>query len=95
VSLFSIRVFSSSFVVKNKNPTAGWQWGPIKLVNQSEPDRRAAQQQRVQQQIQIQIAIHSRKLTIRPGRVKWFFAPASADIGLPCKKNHDIQAAPA
>jgi hypothetical protein len=31
-------------------------------VNKSEPDRRAAKQ-RVQQQVQIQIAIHSRKLT--------------------------------
>ena len=56
-------------MVKNKNPTAGWQWGSENLVMQSEPDRRAAQQQRVQQpvlrsstaeggQIQIQITAH-------------------------------------
>jgi hypothetical protein len=32
---------------QNKNPTAVWQWGSINLVNESEPDRRAAQQQRV------------------------------------------------
>jgi hypothetical protein len=36
-----------SFVVKNKNPTADWQWGSENLVNKSEPDRRAAQPQRV------------------------------------------------
>jgi hypothetical protein len=43
------------------------------LVNKSKPDRRAAQQQRVWQQIQIQIAIHDGKVTITPGGVKWFF----------------------
>jgi hypothetical protein len=32
---------------KCKNPTAGWQWGSTNLLTQSEPDRRAAQPQRV------------------------------------------------
>jgi hypothetical protein len=59
-------------VVKNKNPTAIWQWGSINLVNESEPDRRAAQQQRVQQQAQIQITIHDCKVAITSGHVKWF-----------------------
>ena len=54
----SIRVYSCSFVVKSKNPTAGWQWGSVNLVMQSEPDCRAAQQQHIQQQVQIQIAVH-------------------------------------
>jgi hypothetical protein len=49
-------------VVENaKTPPPGWRWGSINLVNESEPDRRAAQQQRVQQQIQIQITVHSEK----------------------------------
>jgi hypothetical protein len=39
---------------------------------QSEPDRHATQQQRVQQKVQIQIAIHSDNVTIGSGRVKWF-----------------------
>jgi hypothetical protein len=44
---------------KTKTPPPVWQWGSIKLINESEPNRRAAQQQqRVQQQVQIQIAIH-------------------------------------
>ena len=46
-------------------------------MNESEPDRRAAQQQRVQQQIQIQIAIHGPKITIRLRRVKLIFTLAS------------------
>src|SRR5208282_2553521 len=58
---FGIACCSCSFVVKNKNPTAVWQWGSINLVNESEPDRRATQPQRVQQQVQIQIAIHNRQ----------------------------------
>jgi len=62
-------------VWQNKNPTAGWQWGSLNPVNESEPDRRAAQQQRVQQQVQIQIAIHSDNVTIASGCVKWFFVP--------------------
>jgi hypothetical protein len=59
-------------VAINKNPTAGWQWGSINLVNESEPYRRAAQQQRVWQQIQIQIAIHDYNVAITSGHVKWF-----------------------
>jgi hypothetical protein len=57
-------------IVKNKNPTAVWQWGSLNLVNESEPYRRAAQQQRVQQQIQIQIAIHAHNVATTCGRVK-------------------------
>jgi hypothetical protein len=30
--------------LKTKNPTAVWQWGSENLVNESEPDRRAAKQ---------------------------------------------------
>ena len=56
----------------NKNPTAVWQWGSINLVNESEPNRRAAQPQRVQQQVQIQIAIHDDNVAITSGHVKWF-----------------------
>jgi hypothetical protein len=45
---------------KNKNPTAGLAVGFEKaLVNESKPDRRAAQQQRLKQQVQIQITIHT------------------------------------
>jgi len=44
-----------------------------KSVMQSEPDRHAAQQQRVQQQVQIQIAIHEGRITARSQRVKSFF----------------------
>jgi hypothetical protein len=40
------------------------------LVMQSEPDRHAAQQQRVQQQVQTRIAIHTYKLTKRTAKVK-------------------------
>jgi len=57
--------------LKYKNPTAVGQWGSLNLVNESEPDRRAAKQ-RVQQQVQIQIAIHAGKLAAIPDRVKWF-----------------------
>jgi len=67
-----IRIYPYSLVVKNKNPTAVWQWGSINLVNESEPDRRAAQPQRVWQQVQIQIAIHDNKVPITSGHVKWF-----------------------
>jgi len=58
--------------LKTKNPTAVWQWGSINFVTQSEPDRRAAQPPRVQQQVQIQITIHDGKVTITSGHVKWF-----------------------
>jgi len=61
-----------SFVVKNKNPTAIWQWGSQILQTQSEPDRRAAQQQRVSKQ-QVQIHIHDSNLAIIPPNVNPFF----------------------
>jgi hypothetical protein len=38
-------------------------------VNESEPDRRAAQQQRVQQ-VEIQITVHANKLMKKPPQVK-------------------------
>jgi hypothetical protein len=44
---------------------------------QSEPDRRAAQPQRVKQQVQIQIAIHKRNVASVSGRVKWFLTRAN------------------
>ena len=68
---------------KTKNPTAGWQWGSINPVTESEPDCRAAQQQRVQQQVQIQITIHVDRLATVTGRVKWFFARVSVTMCLP------------
>lgn len=43
---------------QNKNPTAGWQWGSLKLAK-SEPDCHATQQQRAKQQVKIQVAIHA------------------------------------
>ena len=50
---------AKSLFGKNKNPTAGFGSGVWKaLVNKSKPDRRAAQQQRLKQQVQIQITIH-------------------------------------
>ena len=58
--MLSFSCGSGASVWQNKNPTAGWQQGSINLVTQSEPDRRAAQPQRVQQQIQI--AVHASKL---------------------------------
>jgi len=48
--------------VKTKNPPPFRRWVD-KFANKSEPDRRAAQQQRVQQQVQIQITIHAMNLT--------------------------------
>ena len=74
VSLLSIRVYSCSFVIKNKNPTSVWQWGSINLVNESEPDHRATQQQRIQQQIQIQIAVHGVILMAFDLAVKFFLS---------------------
>ncbi len=44
-----------------------------KPVNQSEPDRRAAQPQRVQQQVHIQGAIHGDNIAGWLQRVKSFF----------------------
>jgi len=45
---------------QNKNPTAGWQWGPTNPGNESEPNRHAGK--RAKQQVQIQIAIHGDRL---------------------------------
>jgi hypothetical protein len=47
---------------KQKPHCRFWQWGSINLADGSEPDRRAGKQQRVQQQVQIQIANHPEKL---------------------------------
>jgi hypothetical protein len=61
------------------------------LVMQSEPNRHAAQQQRVQQQIQIQIAIHQGKITNRLRPVKLFYPANSpqkastSDIAFPAE----------
>jgi hypothetical protein len=63
---------------KTKTPPPVWQWGLIKLLNESEPDRNAAQPQRVQQQIQIQMAIHGHKIHTPPRWVKLIFTLASA-----------------
>jgi hypothetical protein len=38
---------------KQKPHCRVWQWGSINLVIESEPNRRAGKQQRVQQQVQI------------------------------------------
>jgi hypothetical protein len=72
LSLFSHfqRRSQSAATGQNKNPTAVWQWGSINLVNESEPYRRAAQQQRVQQQVQSQITLHAHNVTTACGRVK-------------------------
>jgi hypothetical protein len=43
IAFVSIRVHSWI----KQNPTAVWRWGSINFVNESEPDRRAAQQQRI------------------------------------------------
>jgi hypothetical protein len=48
---------------KTKTPPPGLAMGFVKLVNKLEPNRRAAQQQRVQQQVQIQIVIHAVNLS--------------------------------
>jgi hypothetical protein len=60
---------AASHFDKTKTPPPVWQWGSINLVNESEPDRHAAKQQRVVQQ-QVQIAIHVGKLTWRLVKVK-------------------------
>jgi hypothetical protein len=50
-------------LAKQKPHRRFWRWGLINFLNESEPDRRAAQQQRVvKQQVQIQIAVHMEKL---------------------------------
>jgi len=77
--------------LKQKPHRRVWQWGSINLVNESEPDRRAAQQQRVQQQIQIHIAIHTGKLTVECRGVKYFSGlhPAAGcwNTNIPCASN--------
>jgi hypothetical protein len=40
-------------LAKQKPHCRVWQWGSLNLVDESEPDRRACKQQRVQQQVQI------------------------------------------
>ena len=52
---------------KTKTPLPVWQWGSLNLVDESEPNRRASKQQRVQQQVQIQIPNHALKL-LRAGK---------------------------
>jgi hypothetical protein len=68
---------AASLFGKTKTPPPGWQWGSLKSYsNESEPDCRAAQQQRVvQQQIQIQVTIHNRTLTTTGRRVNFNFCP--------------------
>jgi hypothetical protein len=59
---------------KTKTPPPIWQWGSINLVIESEPDRRAGKQQRVQQQVQIQIANHGGNVAKRRKIVKFFLS---------------------
>jgi hypothetical protein len=61
---------------KRKTPLPGWQWGSINLVIESEPNCRAAKQQLVQKQVQIQIANHGGKVARRRRSVKWFLERA-------------------
>jgi hypothetical protein len=57
-------------VWQNKNPTAGFGSGVRKIqLRESEPDRHAAQQQRIKQQIQIQVTIHEATLATGAGGV--------------------------
>jgi hypothetical protein len=60
--------------VKTKNPPPYRQWVYQILVNESKPDRRAGQQ-RVQQQVQIQIAIHGAEFTEISHEVKHLNEP--------------------
>jgi hypothetical protein len=62
---------SLSLRLKTKTPPPLWQWGSQNLVIRSEPDCRAAQQQRLGKQ-QAQVAIHERNLTSPANRVKLF-----------------------
>jgi hypothetical protein len=57
-----------SRLAKQKPHCRVWQWGSINLVDESEPDRRAGKQQRVQQQVQIQIPNHALKLLMGRGK---------------------------
>jgi hypothetical protein len=77
--MLSFSCGSGASVWQNKNPTAGWQWGSINLVTQSEPNRHAAQQQRVQQQIQIRITVHVQEDTTGlPSRQMFLRHPINA-----------------
>ena len=58
--MFVFQLWQRRFRLAKQKPHRRLAWGSINLVNESEPDRRAAQPQRVQQQVQIQIAIHWR-----------------------------------
>jgi hypothetical protein len=61
--------------LKQKPRRRVWQWGSINLVNESEPDRRAAQQQRVfKQPARIQITIHTGTITNRFSGSNGFFS---------------------
>ena len=63
---------------KNKIPTAGLAVGFEKaLVNESKPDRHAAQQQRLKQQVQIQLAIHIVLIGYLAVLVKFIFSMGS------------------
>jgi hypothetical protein len=84
----SLVVVAALLFGKTKTPPPVWQWGSIKLVNESEPNRRAAQPQRVQQsvlrsntaeggQVKIQMATHGYRITIRSLGVKLIFTLAS------------------
>jgi hypothetical protein len=61
-------------VFKTRNPTAGLAMGFDKFLAESKPNRRAAQQQHVKQQVQIQTAIHNFKLTSQTQPVNPFLA---------------------
>jgi hypothetical protein len=63
------------FIWQNKNPTAGLGSGVPENFAPSEPNRRASRQERVEEQVQIQIQIHGQNLANRPARVKLFFVP--------------------
>jgi hypothetical protein len=58
--------------LKNKKPTAVWQWVDENFWNESKPNCRAGQQ-RVRKQ-QVQVLIHATKLTPFIWRVKHFSA---------------------
>jgi hypothetical protein len=61
--MFLFQLWQRRFGLAKQKPHRRFSDGVLEiLVMQSEPDRHAAQQQRVQQQVQIQIAIHTYKL---------------------------------
>jgi hypothetical protein len=69
---------AASLFSKTKTPPPVWQWGSRNLVK-SEPDRRAAKQRVRKQHVQIQIAIHGRKLAGFKSPVKSLFNPIKQD----------------